>query len=94
MSIKNDSWRKTAIKLLSDVDFMRKINNLDMDNLNEVEILDSFVYLNLQELELDNVRKYSQDLEKLIIWCQAMVSYHILIHPFTIRNDKCKNILI
>ncbi len=89
MSIKNDSWKKIAIKLLSDTDFMRKLNNIDMDNLNEVDMLDSFVYLNLPELELENVRKYSADLEKLLVWCQAMVSYHILIHPFTIRNDKC-----
>jgi hypothetical protein len=72
---------------------MRKLNNLDMDNLNEVDMLDAFVYLNLPELELDNIKKYSSDLEKLLVWCQAMISYHILIHPFTIRNDKCKFLL-
>jgi len=61
-----------------------------MDNLSEVDMLDAFVYLNLNELELDVVRKYSPDIEKMIIWCQGVLSYHILIHPFTYRNDKCK----
>jgi len=53
-------------------------------------MLDAFVYLNLPEMEIDIVKKYSADIEKLTIWCQAVLSYHILIHPFTCRNDKCK----
>jgi hypothetical protein len=53
-------------------------------------MLDAFVYLNLPELQLENIRNYSQDLEKMIIWCRAVISYHIIIHPFTYRNDKCK----
>jgi hypothetical protein len=60
-----------------------------MDNLSEADMLDAFVYLNLNELELDTIRKYSPDIEKMIIWCQGVLSYHILIHPFTYRNDKC-----
>lgn len=88
--IKNEGWKKVSGKILNDPDLMRKLNNLDMDNLSEADMLDSFVYLNLTELDQDNVRKYSPDLEKLIIWCQAVLSYHILIHPFTYRNDKCK----
>ncbi len=88
--IKNEGWKKVAGKILADTDFMRKLTNLDMDNLSEAEMLDSFVYLNMPELDQDNIRKYSTDLEKLIIWCQSVLSYHILIHPFTYRNDKCK----
>jgi hypothetical protein len=76
-------------KILADPDFLRKLNSLDMDNLVETDMLDAFVYLNLPELDLENIKKYSSDLEKLLIWCQAVLSYHILIHPFTYRNDKC-----
>ena len=61
-----------------------------MDNLSEADMLDAFVYLNLPELELETVKKYSPDILNLTIWCQAVLSYHILIHPFTCRNDKCK----
>lgn len=88
--IKNEGWKKVFGKILSDPDFSRKLNTLDMDNLNETDMLDSFVYLNLVELDQDNIKKYSSDLEKLIIWCQSVLSYHVLIHPFTYRNDKCK----
>jgi hypothetical protein len=61
-----------------------------MDNLSDADMLDAFVYLNLPEMEIDIVKKFSLDIEKIIIWCQAVLSYHILIHPFTCRNDKCK----
>jgi hypothetical protein len=88
--IKNEGWKKISGKILSDEEFLRKLNNLDLDNLNEADMLDAFVYLNLPELQLDNIKKYSQDLEKLIIWCRAVLSYHIIIHPFTYRNEKCK----
>lgn len=87
--MKNEGWKKISGKILADPDFYRKINNIDMDNLSEADMLDAFVYLNLNELELDVVKKYSVDIEKLIVWCQAVLSYHILIHPFTYRNEKC-----
>lgn len=90
--IKNDSWHKIFNRIVNESDFIRKLNYLDYDNLNETDMLDAFVYLNMPELELATIRKYSADLEKLLKWCQAVISYHILIHPFTYRNDKCKNI--
>jgi hypothetical protein len=89
--IKNEGWKKISGKILADEEFLRKLINIDLDNLNEVDMLDAFVYLNLPELQLENVRNYSVELEKLIIWCRAVLSYHIIIHPFTYRNDKCKN---
>lgn len=92
--IKNEGWKKVATKIMSDIDFFRKLNNLDFDNLPESDMLDAFVYLNLPELELENISKYSQDLEKLIIWSRAVLSYHVLIHPFTHRNGKIKYYLI
>jgi len=52
-------------------------------------MLDAFVYLNLPELEIDIIKKISPALENLILWCQGVISYHVLIHPFTYRNDKC-----
>jgi hypothetical protein len=95
--IKNEGWKKVFGKILNDSDQMRKMSSLDLDNMNETDMLDSFVYLNLPELEIENIQKYSPDLEKLVLWCQAVLSYHVLIHPFTYRNDKCKkktNLLI
>lgn len=92
--IKNEGWKKVSGKILADPDFHRKLNSLDMDNLNETDMLDAFVYLNLPELDLENIAKYSSDLEKLLIWCQAVLSYHILIHPFTYRNDKSMNFFL
>jgi hypothetical protein len=80
-------------KILADPNFYQKSQNLDMDNLSDADILDAFVYLNLPELEYENVLKYSPEIANLIIWCQAVLSYHILIHPFTCRNDKCKYII-
>ena len=79
-------------KILADPNFYQKSQNIDMDNLSDADMLDAFVYLNLPEMEMDVVKKYSSDIEKLTIWCQAVLSYHILIHPFTCRNDKCKKL--
>ena len=59
--IKNEGWKKISGKILADEEFLRKLNNLDLDNLNEVDMLDAFVYLNLPELQLENKRKYSHD---------------------------------
>ena len=89
--IKNEGWKKVFGKILADPDLMRKMSMLDLDNMNETDMLDSFVYLNLPELEYESIQKYSPDLEKLVNWCQAVLSYHVLIHPFTYRNDKCNN---
>jgi hypothetical protein len=92
--IKSEGWKKVALKILVDPDFTRKLQNLDLDNLNETDMLDAFVYLNLPELEIEIIKKISPALERLILWCQGVISYHVLIHPFTYRNDKCNNLLI
>ncbi len=91
-SIKSDGWKKIAHKLLNETDFHRKLQNLDLDNMNDADMLDAFVYLNLPEIEIDNIKKYSPVLEKLTTFCQAVVSYHVLIHPFIYRNDKSNQI--
>ena len=55
--------------------------------MEDSEMLEAFVFLNLPELELNNVKYFSSDFAKLILWCQGVVSYHILIHPYNYRND-------
>jgi len=85
---KNDTWKKTAGKILSDSNLIIKITNLDLENMIDSEILEAFVFLNLPECDVDIIKKFSSDFAKLIIWCQAVVSYHILIHPYTFRNEN------
>ena len=75
-------------KILSDSNLVLKIINLDLENMSDSAMLSAFVFLNLPELEIDAIKKYSSDFAKLIVWCQAVVSYHILIHPYTYRNEK------
>ena len=85
---KNDTWKKTAGRILSDSNLGLKLLNLDLENMPDAAMLNAFVFLNLPELEIDTIKKYSSDFAKLIVWCQAVVSYHILIHPYTYRNEK------
>ena len=87
-SLKTFSWKKIAGKILNDSNLILKIQNLDLENMNDTEMLETFVFLNLPELDIDLIKNFSSDFAKLIIWCQAVVSYHILIHPYTYRNDK------
>ncbi len=87
-SLKNFTWKKIAGKILNDSNLILKIQNLDLENMNDTEMLETFVFLNLPELDIDVIKNFSSDFAKLIIWCQAVVSYHILIHPYTYRNDK------
>ena len=87
-SLKAFSWKKIAGKILNDSNLILKIQNLDLENMNDTEMLETFVFLNLPELDIDLIKNFSSDFAKLIIWCQAVVSYHILIHPYTYRNDK------
>ena len=86
--VRSDGWKKTAGIILNDANFFIKASKLDLENFNDNDILEAFVALNLPELDIDVVKRYSPALGKLLKWCQAVVSYHILIHPYTYRNDK------
>ena len=86
--VKSDGWKKTAMKILNDSNFFLKASRLDLENFNDNDILEAFIILNTPEFELSNLKKISPVLSKLIEWCQSVVSYHILIHPYTYRNDK------
>ena len=83
---KNISWKKKANQILSEYNIISKIQNLDIENIEDKIILEIFKLLNKPELEIDNIKKYSIDLSKLVAWCQGIVSYHIIIHPYIYRN--------
>ena len=87
-ALKNLTWKKIASKILNDPNIILKIQNLDFENMQDSEMLEAFVFLNLPELELNNIKYFSSDFAKLILWCQGVVSYHILIHPYNYRNDQ------
>ena len=56
------------------------------------EKTEAFVFLNLLELEINHIKHFSSDFTKLIVWCQGVVSYHILIHPYNyIRQKNAEN---
>ena len=86
--LKKLSWKQIANKILNDSNIIIKIQNLDLENMIDSEMLEAFVFLNLPELEMNNIKYFSSDFAKLITWCQGVVSYHILIHPYNYRNDQ------
>lgn len=83
-------WKAIAGKILNDPAILTKIETLDLENMTDSEVLEGFVFLNLPELDYNLVSHFSADLGKLIRWCQGVVSYHILIHPYTYRNENCQ----
>ena len=92
-NVRNYGWKKTFFKIIHDNDFKRNISSLDLDNMNDEDIMNILVILNFNEFSVNNLNNYSSDLAKLIIWCQAVVSYHVLIHPYTYRNENGKYII-
>lgn len=88
--IKKDGWKKAFYKIISDSDFKKKISTLALDNLEEQDMLDAFIYLNYEELNVMKLSNVCPELSKLILWCQGVISYHIVIHPFTVRNTSGK----
>ena len=84
--VKINGWKKIADSILSEPNLYLKIKKLDYENMKDRDILKAFVYLNNNELSLNKIEKYSLPFTRLIKWCQAVVSYHILIHPYTYRN--------
>ena len=86
--VKINGWKKIAESILNEPNIYIKIKKLDYENFKDQDILKAFLYLNNNELSLDRIEKYSRPFAKLIKWCQAVVSYHILIHPYTYRNES------
>ena len=84
--VKINGWKKIADSILNESNIYLKIKQLDYENFKDSDILKAFVFLNNDELSIKKIEKYSLPFSKLIKWCQAVVSYHILIHPYTYRN--------
>ena len=84
--VKANGWKKTADLILNDPNISQKIKQLDYENFSDKDILKCFLYLNSDDLTLSKIKRYSLPVAKLIKWCQSVVSYHILIHPYTFRN--------
>ena len=84
--VKANGWKKTADLILNDPNLPQKIKQLDYENFSDNDILKAFLYLNSEDLSLSRIKRYSLPFAKLIKWCQSVVSYHILIHPYTFRN--------
>lgn len=58
----------------------------DKDNIQEEVMLEAFEFLNRDSFDQIKVTKLSSVLGKMIKWCRNIVSYHILIHPYRVRN--------
>ena len=80
-------WKKIAENIMNDNKFYLKLSKLNYENMDDEKMLECFYYLNNDELKLNNVRRISPYLEKLIKWCRAVFSYHILVHPYKYRNE-------
>ena len=88
--VRANGWKKTADILLNDINILNKIRQLDYENFEDSDILEAFIYLNNDEMQLSRIKRYSLPFYNLIKWCQAVVSYHILIHPYIYRNKNSK----
>ena len=84
--VKANGWKKTADLILNDPNITQKIKQLDYENFDDKDILKCFLYLNSDDLVLSKIKRFSLPFAKLIKWCQSVVSYHILIHPYKFRN--------
>ncbi|CDW75554.1 UNKNOWN [Stylonychia lemnae] len=81
-------WHKQAFKLVSQNHFYKNICNYEKDSIREEAFLEVFEYLNRDELEIDRVRIVNQALCKFIEWARYLVSYHVLVHPYKLRNPQ------
>ena len=88
--VRAKGWKKTADNILNDINILNKIRQLDYENFEDSDILEAFIYLNNDEMQLTRIKRYSLPFYNLIKWCQAVVSYHILIHPYIYRNKNNK----
>jgi hypothetical protein len=74
--------------LISSKYFATKIENFTKDIIKEDTFLKIFECLNESCFEDQKVKKINLELSKMVKWCKNMVSYHILVHPYKIRNEN------
>ena len=84
--IVNNGWKKVADGIISDSKFFINIANLKFENFEDDYIIEAFHYLNEIENYIEKIKRYSFALYELNNWCKAVVSYHILVHPYIYRN--------
>lgn len=86
--VKNVSWHASALRVLSLHNFLTLHNSYEKDCLNDSTVLEVFECLNREELQIDKVTAFNKSLGNLIKWCQGTVAYHIITHPYKIRNER------
>ena len=62
------------------------LQNFDKANIKEETMLEAFEYLNRPLFDASKVSKINKSLSKIVNWGRYVVSYHILIHPYRVRN--------
>lgn len=85
---KNISWHQSAQRVIILPNFLTLYFNFERDCLKENLVQEVFGYLNRDELQLDKVYAFNQSLGNLVKWCQATVAYHIITHPYKVRNIR------
>lgn len=65
---------------------MRDALALDRDNIKEEIFLEIFEIMNKEELDIPKVTSISVALANFTTWIRNMMSYHILVHPYRVRN--------
>jgi hypothetical protein len=81
-----EAWKDPSIKILGDIQFKKNFITFDKDNIQEEVMLEAFEFLNRPSFDEGKVTNINSVLGKMISWCRAIVSYHILIHPYRVRN--------
>ncbi len=82
------SWHASALRTLSAPNFLSQHGNFDRDCLEESVVLEAFEYLNKDELQTIRISAFNTALASLVRWCQSTVAYHIITHPYKVRNLK------
>lgn len=74
------------MKLVSGPAFARLLSDFEKDIITEDTFLEVFECLNREELDADRLRDANQALSRVVQWVRAVVSYHVLVHPYKVRN--------
>ena len=67
---------------------MRDLHAFDKDNIKEEIFLEIFELLNKEELDTPKATLVNLALGNLIAWIRTVMSYHILVHPYRVRNTQ------
>ena len=89
----NNGWKKTADFIMSDMRFFIRFSNLIIENMDNKNISQAFIYINEIENYIEKIKRFSPYLYELNIWCKAVIIYYYLIHPYKL-TDTIKNSLI